>query len=193
MESRQFVAFEGTERLAHGPLVEVVTAARAAAARGLAPVLIFDAVTGEPIEVDLRGALSTVLARLSARYPAPEPEPDTPRGRGRPRLGVIAREVTLLPRHWEWLTGQPGGASAALRRLVDAARKASEPADRVRRDREALYRFASVMAGDAPGFEEASRALFAGDRARFEQHTAGWPADVRSQALAMAGSAFEAP
>lgn len=114
-----------------------------------------------------------------------------PRGPGRPKLGVVAREVTLLPRHWEWLNGQPGGASVALRKLVDEARRANDGKDRVRQAREAAYRFMSVMAGNERGFEEATRALFAGDRERFEEFVASWPADVRDHAKRLAAAAFE--
>jgi hypothetical protein len=94
--------------------------------------------------------------------------------------------VTLLPRHWEWLAAQPGGASVALRKLVEEARRANAGADRVRRAREAAYHFTHALAGDLPGFEEATRALFAGDRARFERHAASWPADVREHAVRLA-------
>ncbi len=99
-----------------------------------------------------------------------------------------AREVTLLPRHWEWLGNQPGGASVALRRLVDEARRASGDRDHHRAARDAAYHFMSAMAGNLPGFEEASRALFAGERRRFSQHIAGWPADVRDHIVKLAFS-----
>ena len=104
----------------------------------------------------------------------------------------MAREVTLLPRHWEWLNSQPGGASVALRRLVEDARRVRAGADRKRRSQEVAYRFMSAMAGDRPGFEEATRALFASDRDRFTTHTAGWPVDVRRHARALADRAFDA-
>ncbi|MCE9572730.1 MAG: DUF2239 family protein [Deltaproteobacteria bacterium] len=196
MDASGYVAFEGWRRLATGTLAEVVTAAKPAVDRAREPVLIFDS-RSEQVELDFRGSLAAVLARLPS--PAVRADRDAeagdgePRGRGRPKLGVTAREVTLLPRHWEWLAGQPGGASAALRRLVEAARKANEDRDRLRRGRDVLYRFCSAMAGDAPGFEEASRALFAGDRPRFETHTAAWPPDVRAHALELAAHAFEVP
>jgi hypothetical protein len=118
---------------------------------------------------------------------ADDNEPSAPRGPGRPKLGVVAREVTLLPRHWEWLNAQRGGASVALRKVVDEARRASGDRDRERAARDAAYRFMSAMAGDRRGFEEASRALFAGDRPRFEQHTVAWPEDIRTYAI---GKAF---
>jgi hypothetical protein len=105
-------------------------------------------------------------------------QPPETRGPGRPRLGVVAREVTLLPRHWEWLATQPGGASVALRRLVEEARRTSASADRARASRDAAYRVMHALGGDLPDFEEASRALFAGDRDRFRLHTAAWPLDV---------------
>ena len=122
--------------------------------------------------------------------PSPDGERVAPRGRGRPKLGVVAREVTLLPRHWDWLATQPGGASAAVRRLVDEARQASVSKDRLRQGKEIAYRFMSAMAGDEPGFEEATRALFGGNASRFLEHTAEWPADVRDHARALARRAF---
>jgi hypothetical protein len=99
---------------------------------------------------------------------------------------VVAREVTLLPRHWDWLTSQAGGASVALRRLVDEARRTSGDRDRVRAAQEAAYHFMSAMAGNLPGFEEAARALFAYDRRRFADLIAEWPPDVRDHAVKLA-------
>ncbi|HZJ02412.1 MAG TPA: DUF2239 family protein, partial [Thermoleophilia bacterium] len=104
--------------------------------------------------------------------------------------GVVGREVTLLPRHWEWLNAQPGGASVALRKLVEQARRANEGKDRVRRSQEGAFRFMSAMAGNEPGFEEATRALFAGDRQRFEHHSESWSVDLRDYARALAADAF---
>jgi hypothetical protein len=148
---------------------------------GPAPVLIFDDLSGEVIEVDLRGTPGDVRKRLS------EPAPRRP---GRPRLGVVAREVTLLPRHWDWLSSQPGGASVALRKLVEEARRVNAAKDRVRLAQDAAYRFMTTMAGDAPGFEEALRALFAGRRDGFEKRIAAWPAGVREHAKKLAAGAF---
>jgi len=148
---------------------------------GPAPVLVFDDLSGQVIEVDFRGTPGDVLMRLS------EPAPRRP---GRPRLGVVAREVTLLPRHWDWLSSQPGGASVALRKLVEEARRANAANDRVRLAQDAAYRFMTTMAGDAPGFEEALRALFAGKRDRFEERIGAWPAGVREHAKKLAAGAF---
>ncbi len=121
------------------------------------------------------------------------PDPSAPRGPGRPRLGVVAREVTLLPRHWAWLAGQPGGASVALRKLVERALRDHRDIDRIREAREAAYRFMHAMAGDEPGFEEATRALFAGEPDRLREHSAAWPRDVRVHTLALAELALPAP
>jgi len=189
----QFTAFIGQQRLASGPLAEVAIAVMNAS-RNLAapPVIIFADATGQPIDLDLRGTEREVVARLP--QPAPDPEAATdeasaePRGRGRPKLGVVAREVTLLPRHWEWLGAQPGGASVALRKLVEEARRANGDADRARAARDAAYRFMSVMAGNLAGFEEASRALFADDRRRFVGLIAGWPDDIRDHVVKLAFS-----
>jgi hypothetical protein len=179
-------AFAGRRRIASGELAKVALAAKRAANEGA--VLIFDDQTGEVIEVDFRGTAEDVLARLSGRVSDGQAAPRAP---GRPRLGVVAREVTLLPRHWEWLSGQPGGASVALRKLVEEAARANAGRDRARRAQEAAYRFMRVMAGDLPGFEEATRALFAGEAGRFEELTVPWPIDIRDHAWRMAEAAFQ--
>jgi uncharacterized protein len=190
-------AFEGCRRIASGELARVALETKGVIDRGeKAPVLIFDDATGEQIEVDFRGTAEDVLKRLAATpgQGAPAaPDGEMPRGPGRPRLGVVAREVTLLPRHWDWLNSQPGGASVALRKLVEEARRANEGRDRVRRSQEAAYRFLSAVAGNLPGFEEATRALFAGDRGRFDAMVEPWPADVRDYAKGLAAVALQGP
>ena len=182
----------GDQRLASGPLAEVALAVMKVSNKVTAePIIIFDDANGRPIDLDLRGTERDIIARL----PLPAANPDAsdddraapePRGRGRPRLGVVAREVTLLPRHWEWLGAQPGGASVALRKLVEEARRASGDRDRSRAAREAAYHFMATIAGDLPGFEEASRALFADDRRRFGELIAGWPGDIRDHIVRLA-------
>lgn len=197
--STQCTAFEGSRRIASGDLVQVAAQSKEVIDRGgLAPVLIFDDVTSELVEVDFRGTVDDVVKRLEAAGTSMMPEPaqqknETPRGRGRPRLGVVAHEVTLLPRHWDWLNNQPGGASVTLRRLVEQARRANEGADRVRRSQDAAYRFMAAMAGDLPGFEEATRALFAGDESRFDALVAPWPDDLRAHAKKLATVALRGP
>lgn len=167
------IAFEGVRRLASGPLAEIESVVQAAMARAGDPVLVFDAESSRPVEIAPAGA-----------------PPQPPRPRGRPRLGVAAKEVTLLPRHWEWLARQPGGASAALRRLVEASIRSGRETDRARTARESAYRFMSAIAGDLEGFEEAARALFRGDAERFAAETRSWPTDIRDHAAALAAAAF---
>ena len=194
----QCTAFEGSRRIASGALTDVASQVKAAIDGGASgSVLIFDDGTAEPIEIDFRGSAEDVLRRIVPRgeYEAPTPsaaaaEADTLKRPGRPRLGVVGREVTLLPRHWDWLNGQPGGASVALRKLVDEARRANAGGDRKRKARETAYPFMAAMAGDYPGFEEASRALFAGEAARFEALIQAWPADLRDHAAKLAAGAF---
>jgi len=172
-----FVAFAGTTRIAAGPLAEVALEAKRALERdGSLGVLAFDTDTGGVVDLDLRGTEAEVLARYA-------PPPDVSSKRGRPKLGVVAREVTLLPRHWEWLARQPGGASVALRKLVEAARKIDSEGDATRARVEAAYRFMSTMAGDFSGFEDAARSLFAGDWGRLRRCIHDWPTDIRDQAL----------
>jgi uncharacterized protein len=203
-----YTCFDGHRRLASGPLQTVSLTLKHAVESGSAdPVLIFSDTTGRSIDIDTRGSDQDVLARLAQANPAQDPAEaahserpldsaldtrDTespanpPRGRGRPKLGVVAREVTLLPRHWEWLAAQPGGASVALRKLVEDARKTRNEKDQRRITQERAYHFMSAMAGDMPNFEEASRALFAGDQTRLHELIAAWPEDVRDHAIALA-------
>ena len=188
-------AFNGYRRIASGPLPEVALAVKNAIESGdNGSVFIYDDVSGRVIDIDTRGTAKEVVARLEqpaepTAWPAVGEIHETDselRGRGRPKLGVIAREVTLLPRHWDWLNTQPGGASVALRKLVEEARRTSGDKDRTRAAQEAAYRFMSAMAGNLPGFEEASRALFAYDRRRFSDLVAPWPEDVRDHAIKLA-------
>jgi hypothetical protein len=167
-----YVAFDGPRRVAAGSRLEVARALKAAFGPG--PLLAFNLKTGAGVDFDLSGS----DAELAARYGESE------RGPGRPRLGVVGREVTLLPRHWDWLERQRGGASAALRRLVEAARAADEGATATAEAKAAAYRFLSAMAGDLPGFEAAARALFAGDAATLRRLTSNWPEDIVAVALA---------
>jgi len=178
-----FTAFEGERRLASGSLAEVALAVKRVEGRTSAPIAVFSDSTGRAVDLDLRGSDEDVVARLAETL---APAAETPRGRGRPRLGVVAREVTLLPRHWEWLNAQPGGASVALRKLVEEARRANGDRDRQRAARDAAYHFMSAMAGNLPNFEEASRGLFADDRRRFVSQIAGWPADIRDHVVKLA-------
>ncbi|NLD37923.1 MAG: DUF2239 family protein [Desulfatiglans sp.] len=190
-------AFSENRMIASGSMPEVTKKVKEFMEKeDQASILIFDDNTAEPVEVDLRGTMADVLERLkkadaSGGSSAPE-ESDKPLQRpGRPRLGVVAREVTLMPRHWEWLNIQPGGASVALRKLVEEARKANSGKDRVRKAQEAAYRFMTTMAGNLPGYEEATRALYANDPERFKTLIASWPSDIRAYAERLAGAAFE--
>jgi hypothetical protein len=210
--STRVTAFAGDRLIAAGPLRSVaLTARQALDAEPGAPLMIFDDAEQRQVEIDLRGSMAEVVQRLAAaeagrEVPATgatgvragakpaagvDPDADAPRrGRGRPKLGVVAREVTLLPRHWTWLNAQPGGASVALRKLVEAARKGNGDGDRRRAGQEATYRFMHAIAGDRPGFESAARALFAGDLGGLEDAIADWPQDVREHATMLAARAL---
>ena len=202
-------AFAGTRLIARGVPLAVALAVKAEIERERSDageaVLIFDDRDARPLEFDLRGTQADIEARLAVQEASDDGDgsddgdapalahgtaEDAPRGRGRPKLGVVAREVTLLPRHWDWLGAQPGGASVVLRRLVDAARHASEARERVRAGQEAAHRFMTALAGNMPDYEEALRALYAGERGRFEAANAAWPADVRDYARELAQAAF---
>jgi hypothetical protein len=174
----------GFELLARGPLQDVALAVKqATAAEPTQLALIFEDATGQQVDLDLRGSDAEVLARFAPK-PGEASAPPEPRGRGRPKLGVTAREVTLLPRHWEWLNAQPGGASVTLRRLVEEAKR--RDAEGGRSARNAAYAFMVAIAGNLPGFEEASRALFKNDRKQFASLISSWPEDVRTHCVRIA-------
>ncbi len=173
-----FTVFRGTDRVATGTLPEVAVFLRDRPQGG--EFLVFDDASGRQTDLDTHGTPEEIALRYAGQVA------EAPRGRGRPRLGVVPKEVTLLPRHWEWLSAQPGGASVALRKLVDQARRSSGDRDRIRAAQEAAYRFMSAVAGNLPAFEEATRALFAYDQRRFGEFIAGWPADVRDYATKLA-------
>jgi hypothetical protein len=194
-----YIAFDADRRIASGDLLKVARSAKMVRDRRPdAPVLIFDDATSAPLELDFRGSVEEVLQRLSgaanggtAHETASPDATAAARGPGRPKLGVVAREITLLPRHWEWLAQQPGGASVTIRKLVEEARRAHAGSDRLRLAQEAAYRFMSVMAGNKPHYEEAIRALFASDAMAFKGWIGGWPDDIRGHALELAGRAFD--
>jgi hypothetical protein len=202
---RRYIAFSGMQRIAAGALVDVAIVIQRVVDSGQhPPILLFEARTSELVEVDTRGSVDEVARRYASPSVASAPSDDAsaadtsaegvadgPRPRGRPKLGVVAREVTLLPRHWEWLNAQPGGASVALRKLVEEARRANAGRDAARSAREAAYKFMSAIASGLETFEEATRALFAGDRPRFEGLVSIWPADVREHVLGLAQGSFQ--
>lgn len=185
----RFTVFEQQQMLAAGTLAEIAPVVRARLdVDAGAPILAFDDATG--IQTDLNWyevpdapALDEVIVSLDAAD-------DAPRRAGRPRLGVVAREVTLLPRHWEWLNQQSGGASVALRKLVEEARRTHERADYKRQAQESTYRVMTALAGDIPGYEGALRALYAGDQEIFMTCIAAWPVDIRTYVTRLAGQCF---
>jgi len=181
-DSRRYTGFEGHRVFERGSLSDVVLGAKERLDEDPhTPIGIYDDTTGVRLDIDMHGSPGEVVARLADHPMVPHEEAERAKrtGPGRPKLGVVSREVSLLPRHWEWLNRQRGGASGVLRRLVDEARRESESQDLARQALEALDRFLWDMAGDFPDFEEASRALYAKDRSRFEALTESWPEDVR--------------
>ncbi len=175
--------FQGNRKIASGTLAAVALTLKRLDDNGEA-VLVFDDATGRQIEFDLRGSDADILARL---------DNGEPRKPGRPKLGVTAREVTLLPRHWDWLAAQPGGASVTLRKLVEAAQTANGGPERKRQAQESADRFMLAMAGNQPHYEDATRALYAGNYQRFIELSEGWPQDIRDHARHLSEPAFDWP
>jgi uncharacterized protein len=182
-EERTYTAFVDETCIAAGPIVKMLPLVKARFDRNASDLLlIFEDQSGRQVDFDLRGELNEVMWRALPARPRSGP--------GRPKLGVVSREVSLLPRHWDWLEQQPNGASAALRRIVDQARKREPGEQRARLAREAVGRFMSAMAGNLPGYEEASRALYANNRPRFEELIRHWPHDIRAYIKRQAEDAF---
>lgn len=182
-EIQTYTAFLGEVMLASGPLHETIPSVKAKFDEDPgASVLIFEDNTGKQVDFDLRGTLNDVLSRVAPMKPQTGP--------GRPKLGVVSREISLLPRHWAWLEEQANGASATIRRLVDEARLRDVEAQGDRLSRDAISRFMSAMAGNLPGYEEALRALFAGDRSRFDGQIRNWPTDIRDHIDRLSLTAF---
>lgn len=182
-----YTAFAGNRHIASGPLADVALKAKKQADQAdSTPILVFNDDTSQTVELDLRGSDDDVLRRLA---PLKQGEMEKARP-GRPKLGVVCREISLLPRHWEWLRSQPGGASVTLRKLVDEAKKKSLGRDAIRLTQEVTYKFMSVMAGDLPGYEEALRALYAIDAKKFNDLIAQWPKDIREHTQKLATPIF---
>ncbi len=183
-EPKTYVVFDGTNLIARGRLTEIVRHGKALFDRGgVARIALYDDATGHPVDIDFTGTEAEVQAKLTAHpvVGTAQPGPAEKRKPGRPRLGVVSREISLLPRHWRWLSTQRGGASATLRRLVDTERKNGAGEDQVRRTIDSAYQFMLDIAGDLPDFEEASRSLFARDFAAFTNFIAPWPPGIQEQ------------
>ena len=193
-EKYTYTAFAGMRKVAGGPIREVVPRLQAWLAQGGDAVLVFEDQTGQQVDLDLRGTADEALARLSEHpWLARRADAVAPRsGPGRPKLGVVSREVSLLPRHWDWLGEQPGGASVTLRKLVEARMKQGQGPEEARRARDAAGKFLWVMAGNLPGFEEAMRAFSRSDRTQFEQLSDAWPEDIRVHARHLVDMAMQA-
>ncbi len=161
----RYTAFFGGLKIASGTRKELTDAL---GKNGIGQVLVFNDITGEQTDLGEIPAVSTAK-------------------RGRPRLGVVSREVSLLPKQWRWLSRQEGGASETLRRLVDEAMK---EADRQTNAQEACYRAMTALCGNRLGYEEAVRGLFAGDRDKFSENIKEWPKDISAFLLRLAEEAF---
>lgn len=186
-----YTAFEGPDRLFKGNLQDVVLKTKRRLGRAEnSSILIFSDATGRTIDFNFHGSEKDVSRRLEMYVDQAGNKPSF--GPGRPRLGVISREISLLPRHWEWLATQPGGASAAIRRLIEEAKKKSAARGSIKQLQERAYQFMTVIAGDLAGYEEALRALYRADRKHFLLKIQDWPCDIKNYLMELAGPVFEA-
>ncbi len=186
---RECTAFAGNKKVGSGHLLSVVEKSLEYLKKNKeAEIELFDNQTSELVEIDLRRKSETLLERLQAEMERQNPEKKV--GPGRPKLGVVSREIGLLPNQWEWLATQPGGASVTLRKLVEEARKKSRVKDEIRQSQNATYKFMTTKAGDFPNYEEALRSLFANDRKTFDRMVQTWPKDIREHIDFLAKDCF---
>lgn len=169
----QFAVFSQQRLLCRGSLHEIVPLVHAQAVDPANQLIFIQEESGRTVDLDWRGTPKEVLERSQTQLGPKKAGP------GRPKLGVQSREITLLPRHWAWLDAQRGSRSAVLRKLVEREMKGGGA---VRVD--ALYGALSTLAGDLPGFEEATRALFALDWEGFAEQCLPWPESLRNYFIA---------
>jgi hypothetical protein len=184
-----YTAFENFEILTWGGLEEVaIDVRKRLKAHPSASIFIFSDSTGKEMDLDFSGTEKEMLSRLKV-YASTDPTSSP--GPGRPKLGVVSREVSLLPQHWEWCSMQEGGASAAIRRLVEEKTKAPMSAkDKTKHAQEVAYRFLSAIAGNLPNFEDAIRFLYRRDKKKFKELIADWPADLVTHTMNLTEAAF---
>ncbi len=187
---RSYTGFLGSRLVASGDILSVaIKIKKSLRLEVKLQVFIFDDLTGDQAEVDFRGDLDQMKTRLQTQV---DEQTIKKSGPGRPRLGVISKEITLLPEHWEWLAIQPGGASVTLRKLIEEAKKKNTQRDQIRQAQDRAYKVMMVLAGDRVGYEEALRALYQGNRQAFQSQIESWPSDIREYTLALAREAFAA-
>jgi hypothetical protein len=190
---RHYTAFADLKKIATGDVLDIAAKVKKfLKGENKAQILIFDDVTSEQIDIDFRGTAESVMRRLEDLFKN-ENDGEKKSGPGRPKLGVTAKEVTLLPDHWEWLARQPGGASVTLRKLVEEAKKKNFMKDHMRQAQESAHKFMTVMAGDLPHYEEALRALYAADLKKFEKMIGDWPKDIQEHAFKLAKISWTKP
>ena len=186
-----YTAFEGLKIRFQGSLGEVVIQVKKRLGKSEhSPVLIISDLTGKVMDFNFHGTLKDVQKRLEVFVSQAEEGPKDAGGPGRPKLGVISREVSLLPRHWEWLASQSGGASAALRKLVEDAKRQALDSGSIKEAQARTYKFMSVIAGDLQGYEEALRALYRRDGKKFQTQIEAWPSDVQKYIKSLAQAVF---
>lgn len=183
-----YTAFDGFKVIAQGNLEEVaLLLKRKIRDQKALSALIFSDLTGRQIDLDLSGTEKQVIDRLKV-YSSQEPQANT--GAGRPKLGVIPREISLLPHHWEWLINQDGGSSAVIRNLIDEKIK-NRSSDKIKASQERTYKFLSAIAGNLPNFEEATRYLYRKDKKKFTELISSWPKDIVKHSMALASGVFD--
>lgn len=185
-----YTAFEGKNLYVRGSLIEVALKVKERlGSLSNSSILIFSDSSGKTMDLNFQGSEQELVKRLSVFVS--EETPKDLNGPGRPKLGVISREVSLLPRHWEWLASQSGGASATLRRLIEVEVKTTSTNPSPKLVQERTYKVMNVMAGDLRGYEEALRALYKRDEKAFLKEIAQWPSDVRDYVTELGQPAFD--
>lgn len=186
-----FTAFDAHSLIAYGDLAEVVLKIKGSIGKAsISTILIFSDITGKTIDFNFHGSKQEILKRLEVYTSVQDAEPSS--GPGRPKLGVVSREVSLLPRHWEWLATQRGGASATIRTLIEDTMKKASAGQSAKQIQDRVYQIMSVLAGDLSDYEEALRAMYKKDKKSFLGYIEGWPKDVQNYLVKSSKEIFEA-
>lgn len=186
-----YTAFDNTSIIAHGSLRDVILKTKKILGKSEnSSFLIFSDSTGKTIDFNFQGTEKEILKRLEIFVSNSDEKIELARP-GRPKLGVISREISLLPRHWEWLATQSSGASSSIRNLIEDAIKKSTSKVSLKQQQEKVYRVMTTLAGDLDGYEEAIRSLYKRDRESFIKFTKGWSKDLRSYLEKLTNDVFE--
>lgn len=177
--ANRYTAFRGDTRIITDSLFNVALALQKQSEMN---VLVFNDQTGQQIDLDLSGSEDDLKQRYT--------EVEYVKKVGRPKLGVISREITLQQKHWNWLDQQSSSASAVIRKLIDKELNDPSSESNIMLAKQAIDHFMLAMLGNMPNYEEATRALYQGNKSHFLALIHNYPKDLKVYLELKAQTAF---